>query len=153
MRIEKTNYSFFYACAGSTFFTGFSPFMPGTASSLFIILLYHWISVMSLPVYGIILLMLLVFSFLSYPYFEKTFGNDPGCFTLDETVATYILIFFIYRFHLNIYVMFFLWRLLDITKPLLIKRVEKLKGIAGVMLDDILAITYTIIIFLIINLL
>ena len=131
---------------GSTLFTGYCPVMPGTASSLFIILLYPWISEISFLIYLISLFFILIFSIFSYPYFENNYQKDPACFTMDETMATYILIYFIHRFQFNIFISFIIWRVLDITKPFLIKRVEKLKGFIGVMLDDILAIIYTIVI-------
>lgn len=77
--------------------------------------------------------------FYSVPFFEEEYGKDPSCYTMDESIATFILIFVIQRTGLNLWVGFISWRLLDIFKPFFIGKLQQLKGGWGVLADDLAA--------------
>ncbi len=78
--------------------------------------------------------------------------KDPSCIVIDEIVAYLIVLLFI-EFNLpNILITFALFRLFDIWKPFPIDILDsKLKGGFGIMIDDIGAAIYTLIIFNSIN--
>jgi phosphatidylglycerophosphatase A len=69
-------------------------------------------------------------------FFEKP---DPSEIVLDEVVGTFITFLGIVITPLSIIVGVILFRILDITKPIFITKLEKLPGVAGIFLDDILA--------------
>ncbi|MBN8837251.1 MAG: phosphatidylglycerophosphatase A [Sphingobacteriia bacterium] len=129
---------------GSALYTGYSPLFPGTISSLLVLIAYPIIGKLNIFFFvgGVIFIILL--ALFSYPFFKNSYGEDAPAFTLDEVLATYILLWLIEPLKLNLIAAFILWRLLDIFKPLGIKKVDNIKNISGVMLDDILAVAYTI---------
>ena len=69
-------------------------------------------------------------------------GKDPGWFVLDEVAAYMLMPLGLGRGGLVLAAAFVFFRLFDITKPPPIKRVEKIGGGWGVMLDDLLAAAY-----------
>ncbi len=68
--------------------------------------------------------------------------KDPSHVVIDEVCGylfTMILIPFTW---VNVIVGLFLFRVLDITKPYPIRKIEKIKGGYGIVLDDVLAGIY-----------
>ena len=124
------------------FYSGSSSFAPGTFGSLaalipaFFILKY-------LEVQTLFLLCILIFlaGISAVNSYEKESGiHDDKHIVIDE-VAGVFLALSIYGSTLFSFILcFILFRIFDITKPSIIRRVdENIKGGLGVMLDDILA--------------
>lgn len=85
-------------------------------------------------------LFVLLFTFISYfiiknslPYFSV---SDPSYIILDEVVGCLITFIGIDLSWQSLLAGFLLFRLFDILKPFGIKRVEKIPGAWGVLLDD-----------------
>ncbi len=80
---------------------------------------------------------------------EAYWGEDPSRVVVDEMVGVWIALLAAPAGHvwyaLGAFVVF---RLFDIFKPLGIKRMEKLSGGVGVMMDDILAGVYGFIVLI-----
>ena len=74
---------------------------------------------------------------------EKDWGKDSSRVVIDEVAGMMISLLFIPVTLPYMITGFVLFRLLDITKPLLIRKTESLPGGWGVMMDDILAGLYT----------
>lgn len=74
---------------------------------------------------------------------EKDWGKDSSRVVIDEAAGMMISLLFVPVTIPYVITGFVLFRLLDITKPLLIRRAELLSGGWGVMMDDILAGVYT----------
>lgn len=74
---------------------------------------------------------------------EKDWGKDSSRVVIDEVAGMMISLLFIPVTIPYMIAGFILFRLLDITKPLLIRKTESLPGGWGVMMDDILAGVYT----------
>lgn len=74
---------------------------------------------------------------------EKDWGKDSSRVVIDEAAGMMISLLFIPVTLPYMITGFVLFRLLDITKPLLIRKTESLPGGWGVMMDDILAGLYT----------
>ncbi len=131
---------------GSALYTGYSPLFPGTISSLLVLVAYPIIDKLNIFFFigGVIIITLL--ALFSYPFFKKSYGEDAPAFTLDEVLATYILLWLVEPLKLNLVAAFILWRLLDIFKPLGIKKIDNIKSFWAVMLDDLLAVIYTLVI-------
>lgn len=133
---------------GTFFFTGYLPKMPGTWTSFFAMLLF-FIPGFENP----IILMILISFFLAVGVvlgskFEKVYGKDPSCFTLDEVVGTWIALLFVKKTIVFVLIAFIIWRILDILKPFPANSAEKIKGGWGIMLDDVIAAIYTLFIMM-----
>lgn len=74
---------------------------------------------------------------------EKDWGKDSSKVVIDEAAGMMISLLFVPVTIPYVITGFVLFRLLDITKPLLIRKTELLPGGWGVMMDDILAGVYT----------
>lgn len=130
---------------GSGFFTGYIPFAPGSFASLLALGLFLipgfenptlQISVISLfTIVGIII----------GNKFEKVYGKDPKQCTIDEMVGMWIALLFVPKYVWYLVLAFILWRVLDILKPFPANILEKVQGGWGIMLDDIIAGIYSLI--------
>jgi phosphatidylglycerophosphatase A len=128
---------------------GHSPFAPGTAGSGGALVLVWVIMTYGGAQGGYALLAIAI---LLYPagrslaeWAEQEWGDDPGCFVLDE-IAGYLLGAAIVWLATasspdvtELVALFVLFRAFDILKPWPISRLEEFKGGDGVMLDDVAA--------------
>lgn len=91
----------------------------------------------------LILIPILLISFISL---NVEFENeDPSFVVIDEFAGMWISLL-LFDGIILISISFFLFRFFDITKFLGINKIEKLNGSLGIMLDDIVAGIYTLII-------
>lgn len=130
---------------GSGFFTGYIPFAPGTFGSMVALAIYL-IPGFENPT--ILLIFISLFSIIGIHIgnkFEKIYGKDPAQCTIDEMVGMWITLLFIPKYIWYILFAFVIWRVLDIAKPFPANIVEKIKGGLGIMLDDIIAGLYSLI--------
>lgn len=146
----------FHIWIATGFGSGFSPIAPGTAGSLLATVIWciaslflsfetvqigTWICIILFTLLGII----------SSTAVEKIWGEDPSKVVIDEMVGVWIPLLavpdnaYTYGYVLAAFVLF---RLLDIFKPLGIRKMENLKGGVGIMMDDILAGIYSFIILM-----
>jgi phosphatidylglycerophosphatase A len=72
----------------------------------------------------------------SLPFFDK---KDPHEIVIDEVVGCLVTFYGIALSPMTLFAGFMSFRLLDICKPSLIGRTERLPGVWGIMLDDIAA--------------
>ena len=131
---------------GSGFYSGFIPFAPGTFGS-FVALLIYLIPGFENPT--ILLFVISLFTVLGISLgtkFESIYGKDPKQCTIDEMVGMWISLIFIPKKIWFIAFAFVIWRVLDIIKPFPANISEKLNGGIGIMLDDIIAAFYTLVI-------
>ena len=84
---------------------------------------------------------------------NQTTEKDPKYIIIDEFIAVVLCCVALPNLSTKYYIsLFFLFRTFDIAKPWPIKKIEKLPGMLGVILDDILAgVLASFIIFLIIR--
>jgi phosphatidylglycerophosphatase A len=131
---------------GSGFFTGFIPKAPGTFGS-FAALLIYFIPGFEKP--EIMISFILIAIIIGIPignYFESIYGKDPGKFTLDEFIGTWISLLFVPKIFYIVIIDFIIWRILDILKPFPAYAAEKLDGGIGIILDDIISGMYSLLI-------
>jgi phosphatidylglycerophosphatase A len=132
---------------GSGFYTGSIKFASGTWGSLAGLLIY-----LIIPGFENATILLLSSSFFTVigiklgTKFEVEYGKDPKQFTLDEVVGMWLSLLFIPKKIWYIAITFLVWRAMDIIKIPPSKQAENLKGGLGIMLDDIIAAFYTVII-------
>jgi phosphatidylglycerophosphatase A len=133
----------------ATFFgVGFFPLAPGTLTSLIVVILYKFfLNNLSWPVYLLILLCLFFAGvFVSAEYSSELGKKDPRKIVIDEACGQLLVLFQMPTSWFLLLPCFFLFRLFDIIKPYPIRKVENLKKGWGIMMDDILAAIYAIII-------
>jgi len=68
--------------------------------------------------------------------------EDPGEVVIDEVAGFLLTLFLLPTTAFNLCLGFILFRLFDILKPYPIRRLEKIGGGAGIVLDDLLAGIY-----------
>ncbi|MCF6183064.1 MAG: phosphatidylglycerophosphatase A [Bacteroidales bacterium] len=136
--------------------TGYAPVAPGTAGSVLGIILL-WFLNNVLNKLGVSLLFVLVFNSLviifvlfsgvwSIKKVHKVWEHDAGKIVIDEIVGVWIAAFAVslkWEYYLFALVLF---RFFDIFKPLGIRKFDKLKTDWSVMLDDVLAGIYSLIV-------
>ena len=135
----------------SGFGTGFSPLGPGTVGSVAALFAYFGaylglqsllgeLSDIAFIGFGIGLSLLSVWAgywstLAVIPFWRK----DPKKVVIDEWAGMWIALIFIPVEPVLMFLALFWFRLFDIWKPLGIRRLEKIPGAGGVMMDDIAA--------------
>ena len=145
----------FHILIATGFGSGYFPKAPGTAGAVLAIALWFGLSLIFPPcqLFTATALLVALFTFLgvwSSGVMETYWGKDPAKIVIDEMVGMWIPLlaakneneYYIYY----AIAAFFLFRLFDIFKPLGIKKMEAVKGGWGIMLDDILAGLYSLLI-------
>jgi phosphatidylglycerophosphatase A len=87
-------------------------------------------------------LLILVLGTWSAHQVEAEWGKDSSKVVIDEVAGMCISLLAVPITWLNVLIGLVLFRFFDIAKPLYIRRMEKLNGGWGVMLDDVLAGVY-----------
>ena len=141
------------------FYIGLIKWIPGTfgtIGSIFIIMILHHFS--NLTIFISIFIFLIIISFFSIGIYSKYIEkNDAKEIVIDEFLGVYLIfIFFDYfnsfNYIINIFLIFIIFRIFDIIKPFPANWVDKnIKNPVGVILDDIIAGIYTTILILLIN--
>jgi len=138
---------------------GYSPIAPGTIGSIFsIVFLYFLIKFVS---YSFLVIIFLIILFISLKLIEKYSNllksHDSSTIVIDEFLGIFLIIlFYDYLKFTNDFIMFLLililFRFFDILKIFPINWVDKnIKNSFGVVLDDLLAGVYSIIVLYSIN--
>lgn len=146
--------------------TGFIPKAPGTAGAFLALLIWIALYYILSPIWLFIASVSLVAgSFVVGVWtdnvMEKYWGEDPRAVVIDEFFGTWISVMSVLLFSGSPYlfitlstIAFILFRIIDITKPLGCRWIDKnIHGGIGCMLDDALAGFYAFIITLTIRLL
>jgi phosphatidylglycerophosphatase A len=125
-------------------YSGRVPIAPGTAGTVVGVLLYFLIMGMT-PVWYVALCNLVAgIGVWAAEEAEKLLGKkDAPSIVIDEIAGFLLAMFMIPPTWGMIIVGFVLFRFFDILKPWPLKRLEKMHGGVGVMLDDIGAAVYT----------
>lgn len=135
----------------SGFWTGYLPTAPGTWGSLAILPLGA-LTAFLFGVSGLLILSLSLFIigvFASQKYIELDGRADPPEITIDEMAAQVLILTLADLTFVDYLFAFALFRLFDIFKPAPIPLIEqKLPPALGVMLDDIAAAGYAMLVFM-----
>ena len=140
---------------------GNSKYAPGTVASFVTCLIYIWLYDSQVNILLLILTVFIVFIFSVYSIdiFKDSFSRiDAKEIVIDEFIGQSIPLLTIYNFieinNLNhfifyTFISFVLFRIFDIWKPYPIKKIdEKMKSGFGVVLDDVIAGIYSVIVLL-----
>lgn len=141
MNVRRLNY-----VIGTAFGVGYAPLAPGTAGSLLALVVIYLCS----PVSPGLLLAAMVILFLLGVYsggaVEKERGEDPQIVVIDEVVGMGVSLLFLPRDWRLFLLAFLLFRLFDIRKPPPINASQRLPGGWGIMMDDVIAGVYALIV-------
>ena len=144
----------------SLFYLGFFPLLSGTLGSLVTLLVFwYWHYTAQQISFIIVFLQWILITVIAIPacnYAEKKIflTKDSSKIIIDEysgmVLSLLPLLYFPWqnKFHLYYIITFLLFRFFDITKVLGINHLEKFKGGLGVMLDDLLAGLYAMLILM-----
>jgi len=143
---------FLHKFIATGFGSGYFPIAPGTAGAVVATAIWFCLSLFlsQCNLFVATSLLIIIFTGLgvwSSGIMEKHLGKDPSVVVVDEMVGVWIPL--LYVSDGNIYYMLaslVLFRLFDIFKPLGIRKMEKIEGGWGIMLDDILAGIYSLIV-------
>jgi len=136
--------------------TGLSPIAPGTAGSVLGIVLFYSLNlsfdkmginfntIIALNAVAIIFVLLL--GVYSIKIVHKTWEHDAPKIVIDEIVGVWIAVFAMplkWEYYLYALILF---RFFDIAKPLFIRKLDNMENDWSVMLDDVLAGVYSLIV-------
>ncbi len=130
---------------------GYSPLAPGTLGSIFAILIWYMsIKFINIYFFYLILIISLSISFkLINIYLISEVKDDPSEVIIDEYIGQSIPLLFLIDYNLyEVLLAFCAFRFFDITKVYPINRAENLSGAKGVIIDDIIAGIYSLIIIM-----
>ena len=142
--------------------TGFVPKAPGTAGAFLALLVWIGLYFVLSPV-GLFIatLLLVVGSFFVGVWtdnvMEKYWGEDPRAVVIDEFFGTWVAVMSVlffsgpaYQAVLSAFAAFVLFRVIDITKPLGCRWIDRnIHGGVGCMLDDALAGFYAFVLIMV----
>jgi len=123
------------------FYTGNSPWAPGTFGTLPGLLLCFFLACLPLSVSILLILALIVVAVWIAGKAEKMLGKkDPGCIVIDEIAGMTVTLLAIPFTLQNAIAGFLLFRFFDVLKPPPISTIDKkVHGGVGIVLDDVIA--------------
>ena len=132
----------------TVFKIGYLPIAPGTWGSLVAFLVWYVIigHISSITLIALIIIILELGVYTSSITENNIKEKDPGVIVIDEWVGQWIALLFLPKSFLWGLVAFALFRLFDIWKPYPINILDKFKKGWGIMLDDVLAGIYALVI-------
>ena len=125
-------------------YSGLSPFAPGTAGTVVGVLLYWSMKDLSAGWYALLALAVILIGTWAADRAEVLLGRkDAPSIVIDEIAGYLVAMFLIPSGWGFVAAGFFVFRFFDIVKPWPLRRLERLQGGFGVMLDDLGAGVYT----------
>jgi phosphatidylglycerophosphatase A len=130
------------------FYSGYLPKAPGTWGSLVGLALFFLLHTLSLEVYLAVVTGIFIIGTFAAGEAEKIMDRkDPGLIVIDEIVGMLITMIAIPATPLTMALGFILFRIFDIWKPFPIRLIDqRFHGGLGIMLDDVVAGIYSLII-------
>jgi phosphatidylglycerophosphatase A len=123
---------------------GLVPVAPGTAGSLLAAVLL-WLIPFSDFSLGVALVGVVLAGIWAGGRVERLYGRkDPGMIVIDEVAGMMLSVLILPRTPLILIVAFVCFRALDIVKPFPARQAQWLRGGLGVVVDDLIAGAYTL---------
>jgi phosphatidylglycerophosphatase A len=142
--MEKRFNNKFMLFIAQGFYSGRSPFAPGTAGSVVAVPLYLILKDLSTFWYLFSCLLVAGIAIWTSDKAEKLLGKkDDGSIVIDEIAGYLVAMIMIPSGWGFIAAGFFLFRLFDVIKPFPLRRLQDLRGGLGIVIDDIGAGIYT----------
>lgn len=123
---------------------GYAPVAPGTVGSL-VAAVALWVIPFTPPSLVLLLAVVVVIGTWAASRAERVLERkDPGIIVVDEVAGMIVSVLFLPRTPQVLIAAFFLFRVFDIWKPYPVRASQDLPGGLGVMVDDLLAGLYTL---------
>ena len=140
-------------------FIGYSKWAPGTIGSLASLIIIMFLqSLVSNTIFIVLFICIFILATIFVTIYSKTINNhDAREIVIDEFLGIYLILIFSYNFNsfnefLKILLIFIFFRFFDIIKLFPANWIDKnMKNSYGIILDDIIAGFYTIIILTLLN--
>lgn len=145
----------FWKIIATGFGSGYSPVAPGTAGALVGCLMlaafqhffpFYFFGKLAWVGLSVLIIVFFFLGVKSADVLEPAWGHDPAKIVVDEMIGVWIAMLFVPFSWFNLTLAFVLFRIFDIWKPLGIRKMEQLKGGWGVMMDDVLAGIYSLVV-------
>ena len=141
------------------FFIGYSKWAPGTVGSLASLIMIMFLqSLVNKTIFIALFICIFILAIIFIEIYSKTINNhDAREIVIDEFLGIYLIFIFSFNFNsfnefLKIFLIFIFFRLFDIIKLFPANWIDKnMKNSYGIILDDIIAGVYTIIILTLLN--
>ena len=135
------------------FGSGLSPFAPGTMGTLVAIPFTFVLKSLDTPVFWIVLLLLFILGVVLCELVSRKLGvHDHGGIVWDEMVGYWLAVAFVPMQWQWLLAAFVLFRFFDIYKPWPIRQIDaRVGGGFGIMIDDVVAALFTVIILAAVN--
>ena len=128
---------------GTVLYLGHTPGASGTVGSVPGVLLF-WLCRDHAVLFIALTVALFVLGTFAARYLERRTGDpDPTCVVIDEMVGMMAALALLEWSWTNAIAAFVAFRFFDIVKPFPARQLEQKRGGLGIMLDDIVAATYT----------
>lgn len=133
------------------FYSGLSPFAPGTAGTLAALILVYLLyclfpNIISLSTSSLLAVFIIIIGIISANAVckSKRYGEsgDPKQIVIDEFAGYFVSIVGLSPQLSTLLIAFVWFRLFDIIKPPPIRKIEQLTGGYGIVLDDVIAGIY-----------
>ena len=127
-------------------YVGYIKYAPGSVSSLLFLIIFYFIP-NNIISQSILLFSVCLLGFtLCYYYSKNSVIKDPSFIVIDEVAGMSLSLFMVPK-EIHLYILaFILFRIFDIFKPGVIDKSQKVNYGIGIMLDDLLAGLFTIVI-------
>jgi len=136
--------------------TGYSPVAPGTVGATLGILVIYFLNLVliSLKINSntivflnlVAIILVLLIGVYAIKKVHSTWKHDASEIVIDEIVGVWIAVFAMpFDWHYYVYALL-IFRFFDIVKPLFIQKLDAMKSDWSVMLDDVLAGIYSLIV-------
>ncbi|HOP63292.1 MAG TPA: phosphatidylglycerophosphatase A [Spirochaetota bacterium] len=139
----------------TAFYSGYCPVAPGTAGTLvamaiYIVenLIFAGVNSGLLNVINLVIVVGLIYPSIKLTDRAEDFykSKDPQSVVLDEVIGYWISVLFLPFSFSYAVLAFLLFRLFDIVKPFPARNLQSLSGGLGIMIDDIIAGIYALIV-------
>ncbi len=128
------------------------PIAPGTwCSALAVIIWWLFLSSLAAIEFWLVIVVVIIFAVWVSDRAERTLGKDARSIVIDELVGQWIPLAICPKRIILVLLAFFLFRLFDIWKPFPVEQSQSIKGGFGVVIDDVLAGGYSLLILIIIQ--
>lgn len=129
----------------SVFGAGYAPVASGTAGS-FVTLVAIWLVPLTPLRIAVALVVVILIGIWSGSRVERVLGRkDPGVIVIDEVAGMLLSVILLPRTIPVLLTAFLLFRLFDVWKPFPARESQALTGGMGVMVDDLIAGVYTLV--------
>ena len=127
---------------------GHAPFAPGTVASAITALALGLLTPSRAMLLVLVLAVILIGTWAAQDAERSLGGKDPGAIVIDEVAGMAVSVLAVPLTPAVLAVAFVLFRVFDIVKPYPANELQRLRGGVGVMIDDLVAGVYALLLVL-----